>query len=48
MPSSRPARGGPAGGHPLPGLHVVRLTPEDWRSYAELAPSVGREIPAGR
>lgn len=33
MPSSRPARGAADG---VPGLHVVRLTPEDWRRYAEL------------
>lgn len=36
MPSPRPPRGGPATGDPPAGLHVVRLTPEDWRSYAEL------------
>jgi RimJ/RimL family protein N-acetyltransferase len=45
MPSPRRPRGGPAAGDAPAGLHVVRLTPDDWRSYAELRVAMLTDAP---
>ena len=48
MPSPSPRAGDPGGPGPSgrpPGLRVVRLTPDDWRSYAQLRVAMLRESP---